>query len=686
MSVALRVLGRRIFRIFVTSPLLATMTVLSVGYLAVLGIIMISDSTSVDRAIIQTLPAAFGELGTPPGETGIAEMAVMATLIASVAFLTVLTAKITSLFVEIATLGGRRLRRTRLRNHIIVCGWSFQGPRIIEQLQNTDQGRWQEVAILTPSEVHPLKGSVLADTVDWINGDPTETESLLRAGVRHADSVIVLTDHRAGIADADSRAMMITLAVSALNPDTYICVQLVDSTNRPHVERTGADEVVCLDELGTNLVVACTVNEGVSHLFEEMLLFDQGCELYRWQPEGVDLSKLTFLEIVERYGRQAIMPIGYELPADKHGDDCATDCGPRRICINPPPERRLCGGETLFVLATTNPANPRADHVPWWMKLLKRRRSEYTKGQEAVLAELWKRRVGRKAARVERNTDHLVPPNPPDVLICGWSAQAGRIVRMLIEQGGVPPERIAVLADCRTDALTDLESKGVRSFEGDPTDEALLTKAGVFGAKTVVVPSNLDISPNCADSRAIMRVLAVEYLHHKVHSVVEILNSESEVRLEQAHADEVISLDRMGGELLVSCTLTHGLSWIIRELLTFNDGSEVYRCDDIPDAFLGKSYRSLLGPLARHSWLLIGLETQLTAEIEAENERRLTGRDRHNDDKIHICDDMSRAIILNPQRDRILQRGDALFVISKDKPHLEKVSGLEAKVTSGTRA
>jgi len=186
----------------------------------------------------------------------------------------------------------------------------------------------------------------------------------------------------------------------------------------------------------------------------------------------------------------------------------------------------------------------------------------------------------------------------------------------------------------------------------------------------VIVPSNLEVSPNSADCRAIMRVLAVEYLNRKVHSVVEIMNSESEVRLEQAHADEVISMDRMGGELLVACTLTHGLSRIIRELLTFNDGSEVYRCDELPKDFIGRGYRSLIGPLAKRGWLLIGCETDLTEEAEQENERRLTGKERPDDDKIHICENMTRAIILNPQRDRPIHPGDALFLIAQDKPDL----------------
>ncbi len=631
-----------------------------------IAVIVLSDAITIDRAIVQTLPAVFGELGLPPGETGLAELAILVTLVASVAFLTVLTAKITSIFVEVATAGGRKLRRTRLRGHILVCGWSFQGARIVEQLQNPDQGRWHEVAILTPSDVHPLKGSPLADTVDWIFGEPTETESLLRAGVRYAESVIVLTDHRSGIADADSRALMITLAVDALNPHAHICVQLVDSKNRAHIERTGADEVVCLDELGTNLVVACAINHGVSHLFEEMLMFDQGCELYRWQPDGSELAGQSFVDLVDRYGRRGLMPIGY---AEAAGSDGPCGASAPVIFINPDPQTRLSGSETLFVLAATHPGSPHERSLPWWMKLIMRRRSEYDRGQDIVLAELWKRRLcGKEAEEVPPSIEKSA--DPAGILVCGWSTQAGLIVRLLIDQGGVDPKCISVLADRRTEDMADLEAVGVRFWFGDSTNESLLIQAGVFRVQTVIVPSNLEVSPNSADCRAIMRVLAVEYLNRKVHSVVEIMNSESEVRLEQAHADEVISMDRMGGELLVACTLTHGLSRIIRELLTFNDGSEVYRCDELPKDFIGRGYRSLIGPLAKRGWLLIGCETDLTEEAEQENERRLTGKERPDDDKIHICENMTRAIILNPQRDRPIHPGDALFLIAQDKPDL----------------
>lgn len=670
-----RVLGRRVFRIFVTTPVLATVALLSVGYLVVISVIVACDSVTIDQAVIQSLPAVFGELGTPPGKSVAGEAAILSTLIASVAFLTVLTAKITSFFVEVAALGGRRIRRTGLRDHVLVCGWSFQGPRIVEQLQNTDQGRWQEVAILTVADVHPLKGSAFADTVDWVCGDPIETESLLRAGVQHARSVVVLTDHHLGVASADSRALMVTLAVSALNPGTHVCVQLVDSKNRAHIERAGAAEVVCFDELGTNLVVSCAVNHGVSHLFEEMLTFDEGSEVYRWRAGRGELAGKTFAEVVNDLGRRGIMPIGYEPGATDVADSGLSRDERRGVIINPPPETRFTGDETLFVLAVSNPETAIGNRYPWWMNLLKKRRSEYVRGQDAVLAEMWERRSRIREKRGSSTSPGIGERKGETILICGMSRQVVGICNKLIDECGVSVSRLSILADSLTEELGVLEKMGIRCVVGDSTDEVLLRQAGLYEADTVIVPSDLSLQASIADCQAIMRVLSVENLHPRVHTVVEIMNSESEVRLEQAHADEVISLDRMGGELLVACTFTHGLSSIMRELLTFNDGCEIYRCEDLPGHFVGKSYRSVVGLLLEQGVLLIGLETALSEEIAAEKERGLRGRNLPDDDKVHICDDMSRAITLNPQKERAIKKGDALFIMAKDRPVLSARAG-----------
>jgi len=142
-------------------------------------------------------------------------------------------------------------KRVNFSGHTIICGWNFQGKRIVRELLLANVKQQRGIVILTDSEERVVKD----ERVAFINGDPTQDKNLLRAGVERASSVIVLTDFTKGANEADAEALRVVLAVESLNRKVHTCVQIMNSANRTHLERAHADEIICLDQVGVALLL-----------------------------------------------------------------------------------------------------------------------------------------------------------------------------------------------------------------------------------------------------------------------------------------------------------------------------------------------------------------------------------------------------------------------------------------------
>jgi len=259
-------------------PVFSILLLLLFLYFGAIFVVMSYEKVGLGDATALILPAFFGEVGVVETSFLAVRISVVVGLVASVTFLAIITAKITSLLIEFVRKGGSIVKKVKFSGHTIICGWNFQGERIVDQLLSPAQKRYRQIVVLANIEQRPVKD----ERVEFIKGDPTQDENLVRAGVMRADSVIVLTDLNKGPNEADAEALMVVLAVESLNREVHTCVQLLNSANRMHLERAHADEIICLDQLGGNLVVASALNHGISRIVAELLTFNIGSEFYRY--------------------------------------------------------------------------------------------------------------------------------------------------------------------------------------------------------------------------------------------------------------------------------------------------------------------------------------------------------------------------------------------------------------------
>ena len=347
-------IGRRIRR----HPIQFIVIILIALYIIASSIIIIYENVGLLEATLTVIPSFLGELGfieiTPTG------FASMLGLFVYAGFLCILIGKAAEVLVSISLKGGIIMKKVRYKNHIIICGWNYQGEKIIECLLTEDIHHEKPIVILADLDKPPYS----SDKVDFISGQSWKKEDLIRAGILDADSAIILTDikgEKSNNPDAD--ALMITLAIESLNKDVHTCVQLLSSENREHLENANADEIICLDQVGGNLAVSSALNHGLSKIINELLTFNLGSEFYRFKrkiPEKY-IGK-SFTDVSKELIDKKMILIAVETQKD---DTLLEECSPdwihastetRAMLINPQGEYILRENDSLFIISEKEPS------------------------------------------------------------------------------------------------------------------------------------------------------------------------------------------------------------------------------------------------------------------------------------------------------------------------------------------
>jgi voltage-gated potassium channel len=229
--------------------------------------------------------------------------------------------------------------RTGLRDHIVICGWSETTEAIVNQLHSEDVAEQRHVVIID----NKITECPIDDPyVYFVHGDPTEDETLLRACVPTAGTAIILADW--SLPDAslrDSKTALVTLAIESMNRDVYTCAEVMRSESKRHLERADVDEPICVADLSQRMLVMAALNHGLSRLFDDILTFNRGSEIY-CTPLPSAYDGLTFRRLVADLSSQH----GLIVMGLRRGDDIHT---------NPPGRFTLEPGDALFLLAESYP-------------------------------------------------------------------------------------------------------------------------------------------------------------------------------------------------------------------------------------------------------------------------------------------------------------------------------------------
>ncbi len=207
--------------------------------------------------------------------TPVGKMFGLVVIITGMMLMTVFSATISSIFVTAKIREGQGLSKVRYRDHIVICGWCHITDELLDTLISTFESQTFHVVLIADisSEVaEEILTRFRKVNLKYVRGDWTHEETLKRAGVQEAGTVIVLPDESLGDpGKMDEKTILTTLSVKALNSKVKLLAHIMRKTNRVFLERAKADEIVVSDELTGYLLATHTVATGVPHIVREML-------------------------------------------------------------------------------------------------------------------------------------------------------------------------------------------------------------------------------------------------------------------------------------------------------------------------------------------------------------------------------------------------------------------------------
>ena len=196
----------------------------------------------------------------------------------------------------------------KFEGHILICGWNERGSYILNEL--TASGN--QAAVIAKERPDGLSSDVF-----FVQGNPSDRETLMRGGVQKAHSAIILGDPNFG--EDDSHSILTALAVEDTAPDVYTVMELKDPDNERYAKYAHVDDILYSDSLIANITAMCTQNQGISAFIRDILsTADSGHSLASFDvPE--DYRGRTIRDMFAYIKNEGVLPVGILTPPDMKG-------------------------------------------------------------------------------------------------------------------------------------------------------------------------------------------------------------------------------------------------------------------------------------------------------------------------------------------------------------------------------
>ncbi|MFW6287149.1 MAG: potassium channel family protein [bacterium] len=193
-----------------------------------------------------------------------------------------ITATITDLFIKVEKRRELGQLSADYKDHILICGWCSKTIEIINQVLNEDMEN-KQIVLIADIERDPFPDNNL---VHFVRGKIDDKETLVKANVKHARTVIIMNED-----NNDATTVLSALTVNSLNPQLYSIAEISKEENRLHLENAGVDEIVVNNNINSRLMVRSALYNGTSMVFNELLTNEHGNEIYMMEVDKNNTNK-----------------------------------------------------------------------------------------------------------------------------------------------------------------------------------------------------------------------------------------------------------------------------------------------------------------------------------------------------------------------------------------------------------
>ncbi len=223
-------------------------------------------------------------------------------MISGIAVISLLTASISSVFIERQIRKGQGLESVKIKNHFIICGWNFNAEHIITTLEKDLE--YPKIVLVNSCDSVQMMNIInhhKESEIYFVSGDFSNETILEKANIRDAEAVIIVSDMNELTSNkADEKTIIATLTIKNMNPKVRLYGQVVNPDNAAHLQRAKADDVVVSDKYSGFLLAMHVSNPGIPRVVDELLSFEYGNEIVRMSIPHEWIGK-TFQELVHLF-------------------------------------------------------------------------------------------------------------------------------------------------------------------------------------------------------------------------------------------------------------------------------------------------------------------------------------------------------------------------------------------------
>jgi voltage-gated potassium channel len=259
-------------------------------------------------------------------------------MIFGVGILATFTAAIASILVDKKIKDVLGMSSYNFEEHIILCEWNFRARAILKELRVEPQTQQMPIILISDIDRKPIED----ENLFLVQGQICD-ETLNRANLVKANTVIILGDDRLDYTARDAKVVLSTLTVESINPNAYTIVELVDIAYVQTCKRAKADEIIVSNELSSMLISQAALNHGITKVIFDILSCKDSNHLYKI-PVPKSRVGYTFIDVFV-YMKQTYQSIVVAVQKGSEGE----------VISNPLTDYQLEDIDYLIIIANSKP-------------------------------------------------------------------------------------------------------------------------------------------------------------------------------------------------------------------------------------------------------------------------------------------------------------------------------------------
>ncbi len=222
----------------------------------------------------------------------------------------------------------KKRRSRKMENHVIVVGYGRIGKQVVEELRNL------ESKLIVVDENHELVINNMGMPIRFIEGDATNDDVLVKAGIENARSLISTLPN-----DADN--LYVVLTARSLKHDLNIISRASSESSEKKLRMAGVDSVVMPERVGGAHMATLIAQPDVVEFLEHLTIHSD---------TPTQLNEIMCNELPPDLINKPIREIGIRKKSGANIIGFKTATGD--FIINPSADTRLMPKSKLFVLGT----------------------------------------------------------------------------------------------------------------------------------------------------------------------------------------------------------------------------------------------------------------------------------------------------------------------------------------------